>query len=323
MRLQLLPGLVQLRRDERTLQLGLSTRVAVVLSGLTETDHRFLDRLVTGLPQTQVRPGRQRELVELLDSAQLLLTRPASAPVSPPPGPAGDDATVWGLVHPGPGAGRALLAARARARVCLLTTRPPGRTAQALLTDLREAGCRPRLLSVRAPGAGPSPADLAQEDLVLAVGHGALDPAWCASAQRAGVAFLPVVLRETDALLGPSSTPGQGPCATCVDLHRADRDRAWPRMVHQLLSSPPVLPVPEETLLAKLVSAVAVLQAFAVLDGRQPPATAGATLEIELPDGLTGRRPWPPHPRCRCTSPVGAVPGFASPTSTREGTLVT
>jgi hypothetical protein len=39
---------------------------------------------------------------------------------------------------------------------------------------------------------------------------------------------------------------------------------------------------------------------LALLDGLTTPAADGATLEIELPDGLVGRREWPAHPRCGC-----------------------
>jgi hypothetical protein len=92
--------------------------------------------------------------------------------------------------------------------------------------------------------------------------------------------------------------PGDGPCLRCLDLHRADRDPAWPRVLAQLLARP--APVAGETASSLLAASLAALQVLAHLDGGARPAAVGATLEIELPGGLVSRRPWPVHPACGC-----------------------
>ena len=57
------------------------------------------------------------------------------------------------------------------------------------------------------------------------------------------------------------------------------------------------------TFAATLAAGLAALQVLAHLDGVSAPAAQGATLEVELPDGLVSRRSWPAHPRCGCHWP--------------------
>ena len=51
---------------------------------------------------------------------------------------------------------------------------------------------------------------------------------------RLGLDHLPVVIDEDRIRIGPLVRPGLTPCVSCHDLHRADWDRAWPALVHQL-----------------------------------------------------------------------------------------
>ncbi|WP_157412838.1 hypothetical protein [Aeromicrobium sp. Root236] len=51
---------------------------------------------------------------------------------------------------------------------------------------------------------------------------------------RLGIDHLPVVIDEDRVRIGPLVRPGRTPCVSCHDLHRADWDRAWPALVHQL-----------------------------------------------------------------------------------------
>jgi bacteriocin biosynthesis cyclodehydratase domain-containing protein len=139
-------------------------------------------------------------------------------------------------------------------------------------------------------------------DLVVLVEHGAADAGAALPLLRADLAHLSVLVRETDVLVGPLVRPGRGPCLRCLDLHRAERDPAWPRMLAQLLARDPRRADPEEAALVGLAAGLASLQVLGRLDGRAVPAV-GATLEVGLPDGLVGRRPWPAHPACGCTWP--------------------
>jgi hypothetical protein len=56
---------------------------------------------------------------------------------------------------------------------------------------------------------------------------------------------------------------------------------------------------PCDVVLATVAAGVAALQGLAHLDGR-PAASAGASLELGLPDWRLRRRSWPVHPRCDC-----------------------
>jgi len=51
---------------------------------------------------------------------------------------------------------------------------------------------------------------------------------------RLGLDHLPVVIDEDRVRIGPLVRPGRTPCVSCHDLHRADWDRAWPALLHQL-----------------------------------------------------------------------------------------
>ncbi len=107
-------------------------------------------------------------------------------------------------------------------------------------------------------------------------------------------------------VVGPLVRPGHGPCLRCLDLHRGDRDPAWPSVLGQLLGPSSPGRQPEETALSALGAGLAGLQVLAHLDGAAEPAAAGATLESELPDGLIARRDWPAHPSCGCHWPLRA-----------------
>jgi bacteriocin biosynthesis cyclodehydratase domain-containing protein len=144
---------------------------------------------------------------------------------------------------------------------------------------------------------------------VVLIQHGAADAAAAGHLLSADLPHLSVVIREDDVVVGPLVRPGSGPCLRCLDLYRGDRDPAWPSVLTQLLGSSNG-PQPEETALSGLAAGLAALQVLAHLDGVSEPATVGATLEIELPDGLIARRSWPAHPRCGChwpPRPAGAA----------------
>jgi hypothetical protein len=118
-----------------------------------------------------------------------------------------------------------------------------------------------------------------------------------------GVPHLVVGVRETTAVAGPLVLPGLTGCLRCADLHRTDRDPAWPVVAAQLAGVRRRGEEPCDVVLATVAAGVAALQCLAHLDGR-PVAAAGASLEMALPDWRLRRRGWPPHPRCDC----GATP---------------
>lgn len=114
-----------------------------------------------------------------------------------------------------------------------------------------------------------------------------------------GVPHLPVVHRDGAALIGPLVIPGLTACLDCVELHRADRDPAWPALAAQLATAPAGTVEASHSAIATAAGALAAMQVLCHLDGGEPEAL-GATLELtELGAGLR-RRPWSPHPRCGC-----------------------
>jgi bacteriocin biosynthesis cyclodehydratase domain-containing protein len=120
---------------------------------------------------------------------------------------------------------------------------------------------------------------------------------------RGRVPHLTAGVRETTAVVGPLVLPGRTGCLRCADLHRADRDPAWPIVAAQLTGVRRRREEPADVALATLAAGLAALQVLAHLDGR-PAAAAGATLELGLADWRLRRRTWSPHPHCDCGAPT-------------------
>lgn len=144
-------------------------------------------------------------------------------------------------------------------------------------------------------------------DLCVLADRAAPDPVRVAALHRDVVAHLPVRLRDGTGVVGPLVLPGRSACLGCVELHRSARDPGWPAVAAQLVEhSGQGGPAT-----AAATAALGVAQALAALDaaggqagdgGGGPPAL-GATLELDLTDGVLLRRPWAPHPDCACGAP--------------------
>jgi hypothetical protein len=140
-------------------------------------------------------------------------------------------------------------------------------------------------------------------DLVVLASAGSLDPAVTDDLVRSGVPHVNVVVRETTAIVGPFVLPGSTSCMRCLDLHRCDRDAAWPLIAAQLAVDGLRTGVEAcDVTLATLAASVCALQVLEFVDGGMP-ATHDATLEITLPDWRIRRRTWCPHPACGCCWP--------------------
>jgi hypothetical protein len=312
--LQIKPGLRTAWRAPDSLQIGLDPRRGAVLEGLTADDRGLVDRLARGLDDAALPGGgpgaeRARRLLGLLRSTDLLVAASRGRAQPPPAGPASrrlaPDAAVWGVVHPGDRDGWEVLAARSHRSVQVAGS---GRLASALVDLLTAAGVGEVTPLPAAPE--PSPGDAA--DLVVLVRTAVADSVAGDRLLAADVPHLSVVVREAGIVVGPLVLPGGAPCLRCLDLHRTDRDPGWPRLLAQL----PGRPSPGdagETASSHLGAGLAALQVLAHLDAaaagpqaRPRPAAVGATLEIDLPDGLVARRPWPVHPACGCAWPAAA-----------------
>jgi len=137
-------------------------------------------------------------------------------------------------------------------------------------------------------------------DIVVLAAAAALDPAVSDQLVRSDVPHINVTVREATAVIGPLVLPGTTACLRCLELHRSDRDPAWPLIAAQLASDGPHPAVDAcDVGLATLAASVCALQVLAFVDGGTSAACDG-TLEIALPDWRIRRRSWRPHPACGC-----------------------
>jgi hypothetical protein len=139
-------------------------------------------------------------------------------------------------------------------------------------------------------------------DLVVIASTDPVDTSLRTALVRGRVPHLVAGVRETTAVVGPLVLPGRTGCLRCGDLHRVDRDPAWPVVAAQLVGVRRRREEPCDVALATLAAGLAALQVLAHLDGR-PVAAIGASLELGLTDWRLRRRTWPGHPRCDCGAP--------------------
>jgi bacteriocin biosynthesis cyclodehydratase domain-containing protein len=166
-----------------------------------------------------------------------------------------------------------------------------------LLTEgLRCSGTRVRQSSQ--PHAAVTSADA---DLVVLSDTLVADPRMLRELHSHGVAHLAVRVRDGTGLVGPLVVPGVTSCLDCADLHRRDRDAAWPAVAAQLRDTVGV--ADRATLLA--TAALALSQVHRVIGAvrgtdSDPPAALSATLEFDVHAGSIVARQWPRHPLCSC-----------------------
>jgi bacteriocin biosynthesis cyclodehydratase domain-containing protein len=150
-------------------------------------------------------------------------------------------------------------------------------------------------------GAPSEPTDLAVlTDALVA------DPRVVRDLQSRGVPHLPVRVRDGTGLVGPLVIPGVTSCLRCADLHRTDRDAAWPAVAAQLRDT--VASADRATVLATAALALNQVDRVirAVRSGQDPdaavdpPPTLDTTLEFDVNAGSIEARRWSRHPDCTC-----------------------
>lgn len=162
-----------------------------------------------------------------------------------------------------------------------------GRTAPGVrLTPLR-AGDRPDLVVL----AEPVTADADRTRMLM----------------RTRTPFLPVVIRERRAIVGPFVKSGESSCLSCQDAVRRDLDSRWPAIDAQLRSAPGMPGDGGETALVMIAAALAAVQVLQWVDDERLPETINATLELSLPGLVLERRYWPRHDTCSCR--IGSLGG--------------
>ncbi len=135
-------------------------------------------------------------------------------------------------------------------------------------------------------------------DLVVLAGDVPPEPDRRDGLHAQQAAHLAVRLDTDHGAIGPLVIPGLTSCLRCADLHRADRDPAWPALAAQL-AVPRRAGAASPVAAAGMLAGLAALQVLAFLDGEHP-AVIDGTLELQLPGWRVRRRSWRPHPRCDC-----------------------
>lgn len=198
-------------------------------------------------------------------------------------------------------AGVATRASRRRAgRSASIRVHGRGPLSELLVEALRCSGARIRHSSQPHAAVPPAAADLVVlSDCLVA------DPRMVRDLHSHRVAHLLVRVRDGVGLVGPLVIPGVTSCLDCADLHRRDRDAAWPVVAAQLRDT--VGTADRATVLATAALALsqvsrvigAVRGPDSMLDPGPPPAL-NATLEFDVHAGSIVTRHWPRHPLCSC-----------------------
>jgi hypothetical protein len=267
------PALPVLLRPDGAVQVGWSPRRAVLIHpprGLTST----------GL-------------------AALLRTMHSPVPMSELKRQAGAAAGELGdLVAKLVAAGIATRGQRQRpARSASIRVHGRGPLSELLVESLRCSGARVRHTSQ--PHATVS---TGVADLVVLSDNLVADPRMLRDLHSQRVAHLAVRVRDGTGLVGPLVIPGITSCLGCADLHRRDRDAAWPAVAAQLRDTVGV--ADRATLLA--TAALALSQVNRVIGAVRgavdtgPPSAMNATLEFDVHAGSIVTRHWPRHPLCSC-----------------------
>lgn len=188
--------------------------------------------------------------------------------------------------------------ARRRTRSASIRIHGRGPLSDLLANALRCSGARVTHSNL-AKSAPPDTTDLVVlSDFLVA------DPRVVRELHAARVAHLPVRVRDGAGLVGPMVIPGVTSCLDCADLHRSDRDAAWPAVAAQLRRA--VGSADRATVLATAALALtqvdrvihAVRDGLGVGESAEPPPTLDTTLEFDVNAGAIVARRWSRHPRC-------------------------
>lgn len=173
------------------------------------------------------------------------------------------------------------------------------------LSDLLVDALRCSAARIRRSSQPHAAVTAAGTDLVVLSDYLVAEPRMVRELHTAGVPHLPVRLRDGTGLVGPLVIPRVTSCLNCADLHRRDRDAAWPTVAAQLRNT--VAHADRATVLATVALAlnqinrvIAAVHGGTELRNTGPPPTLNATLEFDLSTGAIVTRHWPRHPLCSC-----------------------
>lgn len=258
------------RRGPGEVQFGLSPGHGIVLAGLSEQETKLLlslegsagtSRDVALAKRFGVHPQRVRDLVAALHGHDLLEETST-------PRPDHRDRSVWA-----PGRGNVV---------------------EQIRSHLVAVGVGSGLEPAARVETQPSP------DLVVLCASDAVTPDVARIWQDAGTPHLPVILRDGAVVVGPLVLPGSSPCLRCLDLHRRDRDHAWPSILTQISSPACELGSPVEAPPAQAATIAALVAMIAVESLSKNARVTGLSWELSLPWPAVHTRAWTAHPECDC-----------------------
>lgn len=185
-------------------------------------------------------------------------------------------------------AGVVTTTARRRARAASIRIHGRGPLSDLLASALRCSGVQITQSSRTHAGAAA--------DLAVLTDFLVSDPRVVRDLHAAGVPYLPVRVRDGVGLVGPLVIPGMTSCLVCADLHRSDRDAAWPAVAAQLRDT--VGSADRATVLATAALALnqvdrvvrAVRHGHDVARTAEPPPTLNTTLEFDVNVGSIAAR---------------------------------
>jgi bacteriocin biosynthesis cyclodehydratase domain-containing protein len=215
---------------------------------------------------------------------------------------AGFDELIYGLVAAG------VVRERSRARggrALSIRVHGAGPLSELVAEGLRCSGAR-----VGTSSHGNASGAPAGVDLVVLADSLASDPRMLRDLHAARVPHLPVRVRDGAGMVGPLVIPGVTSCLGCADLHRTDRDAAWPVLAVQLREV--IAHADRPTVLATAALALGQLQhIIGAVRGTDPPgappATMNATVEVDVATQTIRARRWSRHPLCGCWHPRTAL----------------
>lgn len=146
--------------------------------------------------------------------------------------------------------------------------------------------------------------------LVVLADSLATDPRLVRDLTAFRVPHLPVRVRDGTGVVGPLVIPGLTSCLVCADLHRTDRDAAWPALAAQLrevvgTADRPTVLATAALALGQLQHIIAAVRGTGDLSAPAPapPATLNATVEVDVASQSIRARRWTRHPLCGCWQP--------------------
>ncbi|MGP0027540.1 MAG: ThiF family adenylyltransferase [Streptosporangiaceae bacterium] len=338
MRPALRAGLLPVWRNRDTLQIGVTPRRAIALSGIgtSATVLTLLDgsRDWTAIIEAAGQAGVPAEVADrvlgLLAGAGALAespARPLSALPADQRGRLAPELATASLAYGDSDGGARTLARR---RAACVRVHGAGRVGSGLASLLAAAGVGRIVIEdaeiTRPQDLTPAGLSLAELDLPRAAGTARAigriapevrtgdsavqpdlvvlaqvsDPGPAAVLVRERIPHLAVTAAEAVGVVGPLVSPGRSACLRCLDLARAERDPAWPLILAQVGGARPE-PQACDTVLAAAAGALAAAQVLLFIDtGRPGQAVTNGTLELAVPDWQWRRRTWRPEPRCTC-----------------------